>query len=182
MRAKAALLAVVLLLAAVSPTVMAQTLDPRMSALEPLLHKEWRGMMKALDGGPDIEIVLRFEAVGAGLLVKYERKSTSRGGLTEGFFYWDDLAKKIACFSVHSGGSFRTGSVKAESGVLTIEGRMAWPSAPQDPQVKPAYDFRDTFSFASESKMTDRWFQNAFGPWRPGHEIVFEAKTPSVPK
>jgi len=23
--------------------------------------------------------------------------------------------------------------------------------------------------------MTDRWFQNAFGPWRPGHVITFKA-------
>ena len=165
----------VLLLAIFFPAVSAQSLDPRMSALEPLLQREWKGMMKAHDGAPDREVVCRFEAVGTGLLVKYDRRSTGRSDFEEGYFYWDDIAKKIALFSVHSGGSFRTGYVTSENGVLKMEGRMAWPSAPPNPQVKQAYEFRNTFSFSSADEMTDRWFQNAFGPWRPGHEIVFKA-------
>ncbi|MEW6363449.1 MAG: hypothetical protein AB1714_02290 [Acidobacteriota bacterium] len=183
MIAKKALSLAVLFLAVLSPAVAAQALDPRMSALEPLLHKEWKGMMKAPDGSTVWEVVCRFEAVGSGLLVKYDRRTTGRADFEEGYFYWDDPAKKLALFAVHSGGSFRTGLVKAESGVLTIEGRMAWPVAPPDPRVKQSYDFRNTFTLVSETEMTDRWFQNAFGPWRPGHEIVFrgEVKTPARP-
>jgi hypothetical protein len=175
MIAKKAIFLMVLFLAIFSPAVAAASLDPRMSALEPLLQKEWKGMMKAPDGSAEWEVVCRFEAVGAGLLVKYDRRTTGRDDFEEGYFYWDDPAKKIAHFAVHSGGSFRTGFVKVENGVLTIEGRMAWPSAPPNPQVKQAYEFRNTFSFSSADEMIDRWFQNAFGPWRPGHEIVFKA-------
>jgi hypothetical protein len=183
MRVKTALLQAVLCLAALPLAAGAQTLDPKMSALEPLLHKEWKGMMKSIDGSPDREVICRFEAVGSGLLVKFDRRSTGRNDFEEGYFYWDDLAKKIALFAIHSGGSFRTGFVTAENNVLTMEGRMAWPSAPPNPQVKQAYEFRNTFSFSSADEMTDCWFQNAFGPWRPGHEIVFKAsaKSPGQP-
>jgi hypothetical protein len=170
--------------AAILPLIIAaQTLDPRLSPLAPLLNKEWRGTMKSVDGSPDLEVVCRFQAVGPGLVVKYGRRSTGREDFEEGYFYWDDIAKTIALFAVHSGGSFRTGSVTAEKGVLTIEGRMARPSPPPNAQVKQAYDFRNTFTFASADEMTDRWFQNAFGPWRPGHEIVFKAakKSPKRP-
>jgi hypothetical protein len=184
MNVKKILALAVLLPVILSPVVAAQTLDPRMSALEPLLHKEWKGMMKAPDGSAEWEVVWRLEAVGAGLVVKYDRRTEGRDDFEEGYFYWDDPAKKIALFAVHSGGSFRTGHVKIEDGALTVEGRMTWPEAPPDPRVKQAYDYRNTFAFASETEMTDRWFQNAFGPWRPGHEIVFKAgiKPPSLPR
>ncbi len=177
---KKALLPAVLVLGVLLPALLAQTLDPKLSALAPLLDKEWKGMMKSVDGSPDREVVCRFEAVGSGLCVKYTRRSTGRNDFGEGYFYWDDIAKRIALFAIHSGGSFRTGYVTAENGVLTMEGRMAWPSAPPNPQVKQAYEFRNTFSFSSANEMTDRWFQNAFGPWRPGHEIVFKASAKST--
>lgn len=175
MRTKTTLLTAVLCLAALSEAVAAAALDPRMSALEPLLQKEWKGMMKAPDGSAEWEVVCRFEAVGSGLLVKYDRRTMVLNDFEEGYFYWDDIVKKIALFAVHSGGSFRTGYVSSENNVLTMEGRMAWPSAPPDPRVKQAYEFRNTLSFSSADEMTDRWFQNAFGPWRPGHEIVLKA-------
>lgn len=183
MRTKKALPLAILALAALPLAAGAPALDPRMSALEPLLRKEWKGMMKAPDGSAGWEVVCHFESVGAGLLVKFDRRSTGRNDFEEGYFYWDDLAKKIALFAVHSGGSFRTGFVTAENNVLTMAGRMAWPSAPPNPQVKQAYDFRNTFSFSPSGEMTDLWFQNAFGPWRPGHEIVFKAsvKSPGRP-
>jgi len=183
MIAKKVISLTVLFLAIFSPAVAAAALDPRMSALEPLLQREWKGMMKAPDGSAEWEVVCRFETFGSGLGVKYSRRSTGRNDFEEGYFYWDDIAKKIALFAIHSGGSFRTGFVAAEKNILTMEGRMAWPSAPPNPQVKQAYEFRNTFSFSSADEMTDRWFQNAFGPWRPGHEIVFKvsAKSPGRP-
>lgn len=181
MIAKKALPLTVLFLAVLATAVGTQTLDPRLAALAPLLNKEWKGVMKSLDDSPDWEVVCRFHPVGSGSLVKYDRRTAGRDDFEEGYFYWDDMEKKIACFAVHSGGSHRTGFIKAEGGTVIFEGRMVWPSPPPDPRVKQAYDFRNTFEFATPTEMTDRWFQNAFGPWRPGHEIVFRAaaKAPS---
>jgi hypothetical protein len=30
--------------------------------------------------------------------------------------------------------------------------------------------------------MVDKWFQNAFGPWRPGHVVNFKASALSTGK
>jgi hypothetical protein len=40
------------------------------------------------------------------------------------------------------------------------------------------FEFRNTFEFAAGGKMTDRWFQNAFGSWRAGHVIELTAEPP----
>ena len=47
---------------------------------------------------------------------------------------------------------------------------MTWPAPPPNPNVKQSYDFKNTFTFVSATEMIDKWSQNAFGPWRPGHE------------
>ncbi|MBN1938829.1 MAG: hypothetical protein JW843_04535 [Candidatus Aminicenantes bacterium] len=88
MIAKTSVSLAVLLLAVIHPGVGASSLDPRMAALEPLLlHKEWKGMMKAPDGSSEWEVVCRFDAVGSGLLVKCGRKSSGRDGFEEGYLF-----------------------------------------------------------------------------------------------
>lgn len=177
---RSALIGAAVLLALVSANKIF-ALDPHLAPLAPLLNKEWRGTMKSVDGSPDWEVVCRFESVWTGKAVKYYRSAPAqKNEEEETFLYWDDIAGKIAFFSIHSGGTFRTGYVTAEGDTLTFEGRMTWPSPPPDPRVNQAYDFRNTFTFTSGEEMIDRWFQNAFGPWRPGHEIVFKAAAKSA--
>jgi hypothetical protein len=153
-----------------------QALDPKLAALEPLLNKEWTGRMKAPDGSAEWEVLLRYEAVWGGRVVKYARMAPAQNSSEEGFLYWDDIAKKIAIFAVHSSAVFSTGFVSAEKNGLTFEGRMTWPAAPPNPGVKQSYDFKNTFEFLSATELVDKWFQNAFGPWRPGHVISFQAR------
>ncbi len=99
-------------------------------------------------------------------------KNESNSSWGEGYFYWDDIAGKIAFFFIESGGVFNTGFVSADSNVITIEGKMTWPIQ-FNPEVMQSYDFKNSFEFTDDGKMIDKWFQNAFGPWQPGHVIEF---------
>ena len=153
-----------------------QALDPKLAPLEPLLGKTWSGMMKAPDGSAEWEIIVEYKLFGRGGVIKYSRTAPARQGLEEGYLYWDDIAGKIAHFAVDGGGVFATGYVTVDKNVVTFEGRMTWPAAPPNPGIKQAYDFRNTFEFLPGGGMVDRWFQNAFGPWRPGHVITFKAR------
>jgi len=156
-------------------TLFGQTLNPRLAPLKPLLDKEWRGLMKTPDGSAEWEVVFTYLAVWEGKVVKYTRASAEQNTFEEGTIYWDDPAKKIAFFSIHSNGVFSSGFVSLEKDAIIFEGRMTWPAAPPNADIKQSFDFRNTFDFISESEMVDRWFQNAFGPWRPGHVISFKA-------
>jgi len=60
------------------------------------------------------------------------------------------------------------GYVVFEQGVLTVQGVITFPDR--------TFEYGNTFEFTLEGKMIDRWFQNAFGPWRPGHVIEFAEK------
>jgi hypothetical protein len=162
-----------LVLAGLSGAV--SNLDPKLAPLTPLLDKDWRGMLKAPDGSAEWETLYRFEAVWGGKVIKSTRTTPARNSVEEAYIYWDDPAQKPAFFSIQSSGVFATGFVSVEGKVLTFEGRMTWPDPPPNPGVKQSYDFRNTFEVLSESEMVDRWFQNAFGPWRPGHVINFRA-------
>jgi hypothetical protein len=58
--------------------------------------------------------------------------------------------------------------VSVENGVLTVRGTIAFPER--------TFDFKNTFEFAAEGKMIERWFQNASGSWQPGHVVEFVEK------
>jgi hypothetical protein len=164
-------------LAVITPAALwADGIDPRLSPLKPLLDRQWEGTMNAPDGSTAWKVLCRYEAVWQGKVIKYTRTTVGQDSVEEGTIYWDDVSKKIAFFTFHSSGVFAVGFVSVEKNVITFEGKMTWPAPPPNPEVKQCYEFRNTFSFGSESQMTDSWFQNAFGPWRPGHVIAFSAK------
>lgn len=150
-------------------------LDPRLAPLEPLLNKEWTGMLKAPDGSAEWKTVCKYEVMWDGRVIKTTRTTPERNSFEEGFIYWDDIVKKPAFFSIHSSATFRSGFVSIDKNVITFEGKMTWPAPPPNPNVKQSYDFKNTFTFVSATEMVDKWSQNAFGPWRPGHEIAFKA-------
>ena len=150
-------------------------LDENLIIIEPLLNKKWVGEIKAPDGSAAWETVCQYQAVWSGKVVKFTRTTLERESFEEGFIYWDDIAKKPAFFSIHSKAIFSSGFVVADKNVITFEGKMTWPAPPSNPNIKQSYDFRQTFEFISSTEMVDKWFQNAFGPWRPGHEVNFKA-------
>jgi hypothetical protein len=117
-----------------------------------------------------------------GKVIKYSRATAERNSYEEGFIYWDDMAKKPAFFFIHSGGAFSSGFVSSDRNVITFKGKMTWPAPAPNPGVKQSYDIKNTFEFVSATEMVDRWFQDAFGPWRPGHVVNFKASALSTGK
>ncbi len=73
--------------------------------------------------------------------------------------------EKITVVIVHSSGVFKKGFIEIEDGLLTMKGKISFPDR--------TFDFKNTFEFPSDGKMIDKWYQNAFGSWRPGHVIEF---------
>jgi ubiquinone/menaquinone biosynthesis C-methylase UbiE len=140
-------------------------LSANLEVLKPLVGKNWVGEMKLPDGGRSVKTDRRFEAVWDGAVVKYTASAPEMASFSEGFFYWDVAAGKVAVFIVSSRGVVQHGTVSVEQGLLTVQGTIAFPER--------TFEYKNTFEFLSEGKMIDRWFQNAFGPWRPGHVIEF---------
>lgn len=164
------------ILLALCPPLFSQALNPRLAPLEPLLDREWKGMLPSPDGSEAWEQTCRFESIWDGKVIRYLRSTPAINSYEEGFLYWDDIARKIAFFSIHSSAVYCRAFLSVEKNVITFEGKMSWPAPPANPGVKQSYDFRNTLELVSDSAMIDRWFQNAFGPWRPGHVISFRSE------
>ena len=155
--------------------LISQEINKNLQILTPLINKSWEGKLKAPDGSAEFNVIRTFELMEKGNIIKCTNTNRDLGGYGEGYFYWDDLEKKIAYFFIENGGVFSKAFVTSENKTIIIEGKMTWPSQ-SNPQVKQSFDFKNTFEFTEEGKLIDKWFQNAFGPWRPGHTIEFAVK------
>jgi hypothetical protein len=153
----------------------AQDLQGKLSGLKQLLSGVWSGELRSPDGSLVSIVTEKYEFLPGRNVIKFTKQNEGNDSWGEGYFYWDDLVKKIAFFSIEKNGVFCTGYVTVDSRIITIEGKMTWPTQ-VNPQVKQSYDFKNTLEFTSVGKMIDRWFMNAFGEWRSGHTIEFSVK------
>lgn len=152
----------------------AQKLNDNLKILSPLIGKTWTGMLMAPDSSQGFKIVRTYEPIWNGEVVKCSKTNLDMNKNAEGYFYWDDMEKKLAFFFIEEGGVFLKGYVTSEANIITIEGTMTWPKQ-MNPNVKQQYEFKNSFEFTPDGNMTDKWFMNAFGPWRPGHTILFSS-------
>jgi hypothetical protein len=166
---KKSLFAAVVFFALSLPSVLrGQALDEKLILLKPMVGTTWEGTLKSPDGRQEFKTVQRLDAVWNGSVLRYTGSVPDLNDRFEGFVYWDPEANRIAFFIAHSKGVIKRGTVSGEDGIITFRGRILFPER--------QFDFRNTFEFPSEGIMIDRWFQNAFGPWQPGHVIEFKAK------
>jgi len=156
--------------------LISQEINQNLQKLKPLLNKNWVGKLKAPDGSAEFNVIKTFELMEKGNIIKCTNTNRDLGGYGEGYFYWDDMEKKIAFFFIESSGVFESGYVTVEDKIITIEGKMTWPTQ-VNPQAKQSYNFKNTVEFLSDTLMIDRWFMNAFGSWRAGHVIELYAET-----
>lgn len=163
-------MACVALALALAPPAYAEARDlpGNLSILAPLVGKTWTGRMTSPDGRQSWATERRFEVLWDGSAVRFVSSTPEIGASAEGFFYWDREAEKVAVLVVNSRGIHQSGTVTAKDGAITIEGRIVFPER--------AFGYRNTFTPAEDGKLVDRWFQNAFGDWRPGHVIELTAK------
>lgn len=155
--------AILVLVAATASPAVAQTLDANLKILEPLANKTWVGELSAPDGSARWKTIQKYEVLPGGHVVKLTRKTPDIGSHEEGYFYWDREEGKVAVFLINQKGIVQRGLVTKDGDRLTIAGRISFPER--------TFDYRNTFELTSAGTMTDRWFQNAFGDWRPGHVV-----------
>lgn len=159
--------------------INAQELDSRLKPLEPLLKSKWEGFLKSPDGKQEFLVIRTFEVLQKGKIIKCTKTNEDRGNYGEGFFYWDDQNEEIAFFFIENNGVFNRGFVETDNNLIKIEGTMTWPRQP-NPQVSQTFNFRNTFEVNENGSFTDRWFQDAFGDWRPGHVITFHSESYNI--
>jgi len=152
--------------------VFGQSPDQNLKCLEPLLNKKWTGILRAPNGSEG-KISLAFESLADGKIVKFRRDNFERKVFAEGYFYWNDIEKSIAYFSIGTGGNFAEGFVTVEAQLLIIEGKAFLQKALPPPSGKQSIEFRNEFELTADGKLIDRYFQNASGTMQPGHVIEF---------
>ncbi|MEW5980892.1 MAG: hypothetical protein AB1806_00820 [Acidobacteriota bacterium] len=129
--------------------------------------------MTSPDRRRSFSVERRFEALWDGSVVRFQTKAEV-GSPSEGYYYWDREAKQVAVLILNARGVHRRGTVSVRDGVITVEGRIAFPER--------AFDYRNTFELRPDGTLVDRWFQNAFGDWRPGHVVELKARVGGTPE
>lgn len=163
------------MLSSPSITIYKQEFNNNLKTLRPLINSIWEGKLKSPDGTTEFTVLREYVLMDGGNVIKCTKLNEDLGGYGEGYLFWDDISEKIAFFFIENSGVFNRGFVTACENTISIEGNMTWPTQ-ANPQIKQSFDFKNTFEFSEDGIMTDRWFQNAFGPWRPGHSIKFQSK------
>jgi hypothetical protein len=123
--------------------------------------------MRSPDGSASYRTTRLFQRYLDGTVVKFTATTPDIGASAEGYFYWDREAGRVAVFVINSRGIFQRGHASLEDGVITIRGTITFPDR--------TFEFRNTFELTADGRLVDRWFQNAFGPWRPGHVVELSA-------
>lgn len=149
-------------------TMHAQSLCKELKIFEPLINKEWNGELKSPDGTASWKTTHIFTLLWDGTIIKFTGRTPDRNSNSEGYIYWDRGVQKIAVLIVHNKGIYQRGLVEAENGKIIIKGTISFPER--------TFDFKNTLEITADGKLIDRWFQNAFGDWRPGHVIEFKTK------
>ncbi len=160
------------LLLAVPAAAQAQALSPELAILAPLAGKTWVGRMTSPDGQQSFAIERTFQILFDGPVVKFST-TAEVGSPSEGYYYWDREAKQVAVFILNARGVLQRGTVSVRDGVITVEGRIVFPDR--------AFDYRNTFELRPDGTLVDRWFQNAFGDWRPGHVVELRPRQAGAP-
>lgn len=150
----------------------AQTLSPDLAILAPLAGKTWVGRMTSPDGKQSFAIERTFQVLWDGSVVRFST-TAEIGSPSEGYYYWDREAKQVAVFILNTRGVLQRGTVSRRDGVITVEGRIVFPDR--------AFDYRNTFELRPDGTLVDRWFQNAFGDWRPGHVVELKPRQAGEP-
>ena len=148
--------------------VFGQSLSEELKILEPLVNKTWSGELKTPDGKRTLSVTRTFTPIIGGEFVKYQSSTPEVNSYSEGYFYWDRSEKKIAVLILSKKGVYQKGYVSVAEGIITIEGEISFPER--------SFNYRNTLQFREDSKLMDRWFQNAFGSWQPGHVIELTAE------
>jgi hypothetical protein len=159
---------IVLLSVLFSPSI-SQTveLDEHLQFLEPLLGKKWAGGYVGSES-PDIEIVLSFEKILDGRVVKYIREADAVDFSSLTHFFWNPGREEICFISLNNKGIVGEGIVNVTDGRIVLIGKSHRPDQTTEfktiLEIEPSDTLRDTFQ-----RMED-------GKWVQGHIQQFVIK------
>jgi hypothetical protein len=160
---------VIVLLSIIFPfsTSQAGELDEHLQFLEPLLNKKWVGGYIGSES-PDIEIVLTFEAILDGRVIKYVREADEVGFSNLTHFFWNPGRAEICFISLNNKGIVGEGVVQAMNDKIVLIGKSHRPDTTTEfktiLEIDPSGALRDTFQ-----RMED-------GEWVQGHLQQFVIK------
>jgi len=146
-------------------SVFCQAMHGKLKFLEPLTGKNWIADYQSPDGRSSTKVSRTYESIWNGEVVKFTNSNAGLSYFEEGYFYLEDGTNKAMFFSVSSKGGAMKGEVGYEDGKIILQGQMTIGNK--------TFDYKNTIEFAPDGKITDRWFQNATGSWKPGHVIEF---------
>jgi hypothetical protein len=142
-------------------------LDEHLQFLEPLIGKEWIGGYVGSES-PDVQIVLRFEQVLGGRVVRYTRQveALDFSGLTQ--FYWNPGRDEVCFISLYNRGIVEEGIVSAENGKIILHGKSHRPDK--------TTEFKTILEIDPKGTLRDTFLRMEGGEWVQGHIQEFVAK------
>jgi hypothetical protein len=159
-------IALLILLGPVLSSSVAE-LDENLQFLEPLIGKEWVGSYVGSESS-DIQIVLRFERVLGGRVVRYVREveAADFSGVTQ--FYWNPSRREVCFISLNNRGIVGEGVVNAEDDRIVLRGKSHWPDK--------TTEFRTLLEIDPNGTLRDRFLRMEGSEWVQGHLQEFVAK------
>ncbi len=149
---------------------LAQETDEHLSFLRPLLGVNWVGGYVG-EGSPDLEIVLHFEPILDGNVIRYTREAAGANFTCVTHFYWDAGRRELRFLSLNNRGIVEEGVAESESGKIILRGESHRPDR--------TVEFETILEIDEHGTLRDRFLRMQDGKWVTGHVQEFVAKDDS---
>ena len=161
MRSSIAVLASLLIF---SSSVHAAELDEHLRIFQPLLESVWAGGYVGEDA-PDLEIVLRFEAILDGMAIRYSRDAEAVDFAAVTHFYWNPDRKEVCFLSLNSRGMVDEGVVESDGDTIVLRGKSIWPDR--------IVEFKTELHLDEDGTLRDTFTRKENTGWEQGHVQEF---------
>ena len=145
----------------------ASELDEHLRFLEPLIGKEWVGGYVGSDS-PGIEIVLRFETILGGRVVRYVREVEAADFSAVTQLYWNPGRGEVCFLGLNSRGIVEEGVVHVTDSKIVLRGKSQWPDR--------TIEFKTTLEIDAKGILRDTFLRMEGSQWVQGHVQEFIAK------
>jgi hypothetical protein len=139
-------IALLALLPALAPSALAADLDEHLRFLEPLIGREWVGGYVG-PGSGDLRIVLRFEPILDGCVVRYSREAEAAEFSAVTHFYWIPGRGQVRFLSLNNKRISEEGLVEVVDGSIVLRGKSYRPDR--------TVEFETTLAFTADGALRD---------------------------
>lgn len=143
-------------------------LQNKLLILKQLASKTWVGEVKHPSGQMTLHMLVKYEPIYGGKVLKYYKECPKLKYQSDGYFYYDSDKKEIAFLWLSNNGNVTVGNVKDEDGKILMYGYAIFPNR--------KLEFRNTFEITPDGKLIDKYFRFEDGEWKAGHSVVYNVK------